>query len=101
MEADGVDSAMHLLEQFNEDISVLITDMRMPKKDGMELIQAVSQLYPKISIVASTGDLSKYDFPLLIEQKTIFAAIEKPWDKDTAIETVKSAVEAHQSIATD
>ena len=60
----------------------------------MSLIQQVAQEFPGISIIASTGDLTNYDFQKMIDSAEIFAALEKPWDFTNAIETIDSAMSA-------
>ena len=49
---DG-DRALQELEKSN--FSMVITDMRMPKMTGMELVGAVKSRYPKIPVVLISG----------------------------------------------
>jgi CheY-like chemotaxis protein len=49
---DG-DQALQELEKNN--FSMVITDMRMPKMTGMELVDAVKSRYPKIPVVLISG----------------------------------------------
>ncbi len=39
----------------NEDVSLIITDMRMPKMTGLELLQAVKEKNPKMPVVLISG----------------------------------------------
>lgn len=96
-EADSVKQALEILETEGENVGVVITDMKMPVEDGLALIDNLARNFPKISIIASTGDLSKYDFPGLIEEEKIFAAVEKPWESKKVLDTVKSAMDAYES----
>ncbi|MGH8003346.1 MAG: response regulator [Limisphaerales bacterium] len=50
--ADG-EEALSLLNQ--EGFSLLITDLRMPKMTGLELLKAVKDKYPKLPVVVITG----------------------------------------------
>ncbi len=50
--SDG-EEALSLLNQ--EDFSLLITDLRMPKMTGLELLKAVKDKYPKLPVVVITG----------------------------------------------
>lgn len=50
--ADG-EEALSLLNQ--EDFSLLITDLRMPKMTGLELLKAVKDKYPRLPVVVITG----------------------------------------------
>jgi CheY-like chemotaxis protein len=50
--SDG-EEALSLLNQ--EDFSLLITDLRMPKMTGLELLKAVKDKYPRLPVVVITG----------------------------------------------
>lgn len=50
--ADG-DQALGELE--NGEFSMVITDMRMPKMTGMELLKLVKERYPKVRVVLISG----------------------------------------------
>lgn len=55
MEApDGV-VALHLLFHDKKRYDLVVTDLIMPKKDGMELIAEIRRDYPVIKIIAVTG----------------------------------------------
>lgn len=50
--ADG-EEALSLLNQDN--FSLLITDLRMPKMTGLELLKAVKDKFPRLPVVVITG----------------------------------------------
>ncbi len=50
--SDG-EEALSLLNQ--EDFSLLITDLRMPKMTGLELLKAVKDKFPRLPVVVITG----------------------------------------------
>jgi len=51
--AGGGEEALNIMKENN--IDVLVTDMRMPGMDGAELIEKVSQLYPNIVRIILSG----------------------------------------------
>lgn len=52
--ADGRD----VLRLMTEDIpDLLITDLFMPEKDGIEIIQEVRKLYPQVRLIAMSGGI--------------------------------------------
>ncbi len=51
--ADG-EQAIVLLEQ-NPDIQVVISDIRMPRMDGLELLRITSERFPHVSVILMTG----------------------------------------------
>jgi len=57
--SNGMD-ALKILKEDN--LTFLVTDMKMPEMDGMELIQKVSQDFADISIIAMTGYAEGYRY---------------------------------------
>ena len=57
--SNGIE-ALKILKEDN--LTFLVTDMKMPEMDGMELIQKVSQDFSDISIIAMTGYAEGYRY---------------------------------------
>lgn len=53
MRANDGHEALETIEK--ENISMIITDMRMPKMTGLELLQAVKEKHPKLPVVLISG----------------------------------------------
>jgi YesN/AraC family two-component response regulator len=76
------------------DISVLVTDMRMPEMDGLTLIKAVKKTYPDVVRIVLSGYTQLPQILATINQGDIFRFITKPWEveddlKDTLIEAIE------------
>lgn len=99
LEAENGAVAKEILASSGDRVGVLITDIKMEKMDGLSLIEFVASHYPSIVVVASTGDFLSYDFDALIRDGKLYAALEKPWDLDQALGTIRQAMSAHQSNA--
>ncbi len=71
---------------------LLITDLRMPEKDGMELLTEVKQLAPWVPVLVITG---YGDIPTAVKAIKCGAVdfIEKPLDKKTFVGKVKSILQ--------
>jgi two-component system response regulator FixJ len=71
---------------------LLITDMKMPEKDGMELLCEVKEHLPWLPVLLVTG---YGDVPLAVRAMRAGAAdfIEKPLDRETFLLTVRSVLE--------
>jgi len=55
-EVIGARDGVHALEQLKAwSIDMVITDIQMPKMDGLELMKAISKDYPDIPVVLTTG----------------------------------------------
>ncbi len=47
--------------------TIVITDMDMPRMDGMELIEHLGREYPHIDVIAITGHIMKYKYTEVVE----------------------------------
>jgi FixJ family two-component response regulator len=75
---------------------ILITDMRMPEKDGIELLLEVRRRQPWLPVLVVTGF---GDVPMAVKALKAGAAdfIEKPLDRDTFLEAVQRLL-AHNAV---
>ncbi|MBN2131180.1 MAG: response regulator transcription factor [Sedimentisphaerales bacterium] len=75
-----------------ERCDLLITDVKMPGKDGIELLTEVKALQPWLPVIAVTGF---GDVPMAVKALKAGAAdfIEKPLDRDAFLETVRNVAE--------
>ncbi|HZG56462.1 response regulator transcription factor [Paenibacillus sp.] len=78
-EAEDGDEALALIETLRPDI--VVTDMRMPGVDGIQLLQAMKDRFPRLKIVVMSG----YDDFAYLKQAIQSRAVEymlKPIDPD-------------------
>jgi FixJ family two-component response regulator len=75
-----------------ERCDLLITDVRMPGRDGMDLLAEVKERLPWIPVLIVTGYA---DVPLAVQALKAGAAefIEKPLDRDVFLQTVERLIE--------
>lgn len=59
-------------------VEVLITDLRMPEMDGLQLVQRVNQDYPKTACLMLSGTADMQDAVELINTTRIFRFFSKP-----------------------
>jgi two-component system response regulator YesN len=85
--------ALGLIEQDPPDI--LITDVRMPKMDGLELAERVRNSYPACKIIFLSGYADKEYLKKAIHLQAI-SYIEKPIDPHEVEEVTRTAVCLHQ-----
>jgi CheY-like chemotaxis protein len=79
------------LEMFcSEDPALVITDMIMPRKEGAEMIADIRVLRPDAKIIAISGGarLDDVDFSVVAERLGVCAAVEKPFDPFTLLDSV-------------
>ncbi|MFW5694772.1 MAG: PP2C family protein-serine/threonine phosphatase [Alkalispirochaeta sp.] len=95
--AAGTDEALQLIETWGEQIMVLVTDLRMPKRSGVTLIQDVHRLAPLTTCIVLTGYADFEEIQRAIEVG-IFSYEVKPWDNDRIRQTITQALDHAQAI---
>ncbi|ANQ48204.1 hybrid sensor histidine kinase/response regulator [Flammeovirga sp. MY04] len=93
--ANSGDEALEILKEENENISVVISDQRMPKMTGVELFEKVRGLYPDIMRIVLTGYSDVQDIINAISKGEVYRYITKPWNRDELMVTIDNAIEAY------
>jgi CheY-like chemotaxis protein len=85
--------ALDLLE--NNIIDLVVTDLRMPKMDGIELLAAMSQSFPEIpSLVMTAFGTSSLEQQL--RKAGALNILEKPLDIETLEQSINTALDFYQ-----
>jgi response regulator RpfG family c-di-GMP phosphodiesterase len=77
-------------------IAVAISDQRMDKMPGLELLQHIRALQPNTSRILITGLLSVQTLVEAINRGEIHRFLGKPWSNAEVIATVQNAVQRYQ-----
>lgn len=95
---DGLD-ALSLIKAMGGAVSVLVTDIKMPRMSGIELADAVMVEFPEIPVVFISG---AHFEDLLPDPDGRVAFLPKPFGPEAMLETVRGLVNgmarAHGSI---
>jgi two-component system, NtrC family, nitrogen regulation response regulator GlnG len=95
MQARAFDQADGVLEALRADApDVLITDIRMPGRDGLDLLKQIHVARPRLPVIVMTAH-SDLDSTVAAYQGGAFEYLPKPFDIDHALDLVRRA--AHQS----
>ncbi len=86
--ADG-DELLHKLANSQPD--VIISDIRMPGTDGLELLTRIKQQYPELPVIITTAH-SDLDSAVSAYQKGAFEYLPKPFDLDEVIAVTERAL---------
>ena len=78
--------ALEILEQ--NEVHVIVTDMRMPEMSGLELLRIVKVKYPHIIRLILSGYTQVSTLLTAINQGEIFKFITKPWRLEEDFKTV-------------
>jgi serine phosphatase RsbU (regulator of sigma subunit) len=93
--AASADEALECVDESGKLILVMITDLRMPGRNGAELIREVHHRAPLITSVVLTGYADIGEIQQAIEAG-IFSYEMKPWDNDRLLQTVTQALDHAQ-----
>ena len=86
------ESAIEFLAVFrSEEAGCIITDVRMPGMDGLELLRKLQELKNPVPVIVVTGH---GDVSLAVEAMKAGATdfLEKPFDQDTVLSSVRAAL---------
>ena len=72
--------ALKILEQ--NEVHVLVTDMRMPEMSGLELLKTVREKHPHIVRMVLSGYTQVTTVLTAVNQGEVFRYITKPWKLD-------------------
>jgi twitching motility two-component system response regulator PilG len=75
----------------SEPITTLVTDLYMPKMDGLELLAYMTQNHPRIPCVVMTA-FGSAEIQDILGQRGIFHYLEKPLDLKTLADTIIDAI---------
>jgi len=91
IEADGPAQAIRLVETHREPIHLLLTDVIMPRMNGVELSKRLRATRPHLKIIFASG----YGGEELARQLSVApdaVLLEKPFSKDTLLTTIRAVL---------
>jgi len=93
--AEGADPAIDIARE--SDLDLVITDMRMPGRDGMSLLKELKIYNPELPVIMVTafGDVDK---AVTAMKAGAFNYLTKPFSNDELLVNIKKAVEHYQLV---
>jgi DNA-binding NtrC family response regulator len=88
------DGGEALVLQRRDPAALLITDIFMPEREGMETIAAFKAEFPQTRIIAMTAGTRLGDHDFLATARLIgaHASLRKPFDADQLLQTVRTVL---------
>lgn len=95
-EVTPFDSGQQLLEVLDQDeFDAIVSDVRLPGIDGVELLSDIKQRFPTIPVILITGH-GDVDMAVKALHIGAYDFIEKPFDPDRLSQTVSAAATQYQ-----
>jgi DNA-binding NtrC family response regulator len=95
--ADNSEKAIEKLK-IKPDIKVIISDIKMPGMDGLELLKLMKKEYPYAIRIVLTGYADVENAIAAINQGQVYRFITKPWDIMELRIIVRLALQYQQSV---
>lgn len=91
-DTESFGAAEDVLERVDHDApDAVVSDIRMPGRDGIELLSTLSDRHPDLPVIIMTAH-SDLDSAVAAYQSGAFEYLPKPFDIDDAVATVQRAV---------
>ncbi|WNO03958.1 sensor histidine kinase [Rhodoferax mekongensis] len=94
--AEALEIALEL-EERRQELVVVIADFIMPMMRGDELLIRLHQIHPNALSIMLTGQSDLEGVKKAINEANLYRFLEKPFDSDDLLLTIKSACNAYQS----
>jgi len=85
------EKALKIMQQ--NDVHLIISDMRMPSMSGAELLEKVAKSYPHSYRILLTGYADMESTVSAINGGKINKYLKKPWDNDELISSIEDGLE--------
>ncbi|MDR3599521.1 MAG: response regulator [Desulfosporosinus sp.] len=95
--AESGEAALQVLE--NEEINLVVSDMRMPFMDGYQLLCKVKELYPKILRVVLSGYADQKIVLKALQQNIAKLYMFKPWNNELLLKLVEQIFETEDLLS--
>ena len=97
--AGGAEEALAILGERSADFGVLVTDYRMPERDGMKLLRAVQREFRHVIRLLATAYAEKDVAIAAVNQGKVLRILEKPLDGDATREALREALALYRTQA--
>jgi two-component system response regulator PhcR len=97
--AAGVGEALEVLGERGSEFAVLVTDYRMPERDGMKLLRAVQRDFRHLIRLLATAYAEKDVAIAAVNQGKVLRILEKPLDEAVTREALREASALHRAQA--
>jgi len=88
----GAEKGLEILRQQEQEIDLMISDIRMAPMNGMELLRIVHEEFPMMSVIMLTA-YGQVDTAIESSQLGAFEYVKKPFRTEELLSTIEKALE--------
>ncbi|PHQ34134.1 response regulator [Rhodopirellula bahusiensis] len=94
-EVETAESGLRALEILRSEtpISCVVSDMRMPMMDGVELVKKIAAEWPTIPCIILTGNQDEESEQRALEESNVYRLMNKPSPRGEIIEAIEGALQ--------
>jgi len=81
--------------------AVIVSDMRMPGMDGVELLAQVRERFPDTTRIMLTGNADQATAMAAVNLGAIFRFLTKPCDPDTLAQALEAGIRQHELVTAE
>lgn len=100
LKANSTEVAFNLLKD-HPDISVIVSDQRMPDMTGSEFFSKIKDLYPHVPRILLTGYSELSSAVEGINQGMIYKYLSKPYHPDETLDVLRKAIQLNKELEND
>src|SRR6478736_3246839 len=97
--AGGADEALRILHERSAEFGVLVTDYRMPERDGMKLLRAVQRDFRHVIRLLATAYAEKDVAIAAVNHGKVLRILEKPLESESTREALREALSVFRTQA--
>lgn len=97
--ASSADAAMEILESEGDDISVVVSDERMPRDSGVSFLSDVRKSWPSTVRILTSAYADIENLQHAINDAAIYRFVPKPWNIDELCAAMQDALRVERSAA--
>lgn len=97
--ASSADAAMEILESEGDEISVVVSDERMPRDSGVSFLSDVRKSWPSTVRILTSAYADIENLQHAINDAAIYRFVPKPWNIDELCAAMQDALRVERSAA--
>jgi DNA-binding NtrC family response regulator len=100
VEAEDGRQAVALLEDGRHRFALVLSDIRMPHLDGIELEQTIRERWPSLPVVLMSGEVTR-DWVVRLVREQSLQVLRKPFLREVLLETIRIVLEPEDGSSRD